>query len=313
MNFTPTEFWKNFRLGTELSISGNFIYNGIYCFDLMPHFYYEDEAFEFLYNISVGIERLQKICIVLIEHKEDTNQDEFEKSLISHNISDLHNRIAKCKRINLGKTHKKLLSLLTKFYKSSRYEMFQLQSVYERNSSQQLLVNFLEESLEIDISIEMIGCTANNERIKRFVGKSIGKFCHEYYELIKEECHRLKIYTYEIPPESKAFKIFMSEKYDFSEERIIQKEILKTLIQSEFPKIYRDYLNQYPPLHFESYSSNYYLNYLISFHKEYCIKGEVEELYSELENVKERIEHLKPIADPDISFEIDLEDNDIEE
>jgi hypothetical protein len=55
------------------------------------------------------------------------------------------------------------------------------------------------------------------------------------------------------------------------------------------------------------------LNYLISFHKEYCIKGEVEELYSELENVKERIEHLKPIADPDISFEIDLEDNDIEE
>lgn len=56
MDFTPTEFWKNFRLGTELSISGNFIYNGLYNFDLMSHFYYEDEAFEFLYNISVRIE-----------------------------------------------------------------------------------------------------------------------------------------------------------------------------------------------------------------------------------------------------------------
>jgi hypothetical protein len=278
----------------------------------MPHFYYEDEAFEFLYNISVGIERLQKICIVLIEHNEDTDQDEFERSLISHNINDLHDRIKKHKEINLGKNHKKLLSLLTKFYKSSRYEMFQLQSVYERNSSKQLLVSFLEESLDIDISIEMIGCTPNSERIKRFIGKTVGKFCHEYYELVKEECNRLKIFTYEIPYESKAFKIFMSEKYDFSEERIIQKEILKSLIQSEFPEIYRDYLNQHPPLNLESYNSNYYLNYLMSFHKEYSIKGEVEELYSELGNVKDRIEHLKPIGDPDISFEIDFDYDDEE-
>ena len=29
-DWSPTEFWKNFRLGSELSISGNFIYNGLY-------------------------------------------------------------------------------------------------------------------------------------------------------------------------------------------------------------------------------------------------------------------------------------------
>ena len=227
MSFTPSEFWKNFRLGTELSISGNFIYNGLYCFELMPHFYNEDETFEFLYNISVGIERLQKICIILIEHNEEDNQHEFQKSLISHNHSDLHARIIKNKTINLGKSHLKFLSTLTKFYKSSRYSKFQIDSVYEQNTSKTELIKFIEESLEIDISIDMMNCTENDLKIKQFIGKTIGKFCKEYYNIVKAECHKLNIYTYEIPPDSKAFKIFMSEKFDFGDEKIIQKEILK--------------------------------------------------------------------------------------
>lgn len=303
MSFTPSEFWKNFRLGTELSISGNFIYNGLYCFELMPHFYYEDEAFEFLYNISVGIERMQKICIVLLEHKDDTNQEEFEESLISHNLDDLNSRIEKHKKINFGKPHKRLLSLLTKFYKSSRYEMYQMQSVFQPNQSKYQLIRFLEESLDMEISVEMIGCTPNDERIKRFVGKTVGKFCREYYQIVIDECYRLGIFTYEIPYESKAFKIFMSKKYDFSEERIIQKEILKYLIQAELPKSFIEYLKLEPPLELDFYDTNYYLNHLLSFHKEYSIKGEIEELYADLRNTKRRLEHLKPIANPDISFE----------
>ena len=302
-DFTPTEFWKNFRLGTELSISGNFIYNGLYSFELMSHFYCEDEAFEFLYNISVGLERLQKICIILLEHKDDTNQEEFEESLISHNLDNLNTRIEKYRNINIGKNHKKLLSLLTKFYKSSRYEMYQMESVYRPNQSKLQLIKFLEESLDIKISVEMIGCTSNDERIKKYIGKTVGKFCKEYYRIVKDECYRLRIFTYEIPYESKAFKIFMSEKYDFSEEKIVQKEILKYLIQSEIPENLKEYLQEQPPLELEMYDTNYYLNRLISFHKEYSIKGEIEELYTEVENVKERFEHLKPIGNSDVSFE----------
>jgi len=303
MSFTPTEFWKNFSLGTELSISGNFIYNGLYCFELMPHLYYEDEAFEFLYNISVGIERLQKICIILLEHDDDTNQEEFEGSLISHNHNDLHTRIEKHKTINLGKPHKKLLSLLTKFYKSSRYEMYQIQSVYKPNQSKLELIKFLEESLDMEISVEMIGCTPNEPRMKKFIGKTIGKFCKEYYQIVKDECSRLNIYTYEIPYESKAFKIFMSEKYDFQEEKIIQKEILKHLIQTELPKNFNNYIKSQLPLELECYNLNDYIQYLFSFHKEYSIKGEIEELYTDLDSVKERLEYLKPIAHPDVRFE----------
>lgn len=269
----------------------------------MPHFYYEDEAFEFLYNISVGIERLQKICIILLEHNDGVNQTEFEESLISHNHDDLHTRIEKHKTLNLGKPHKRLLSLLTKFYKSSRYEMYQIQSVYKPNQSKLKLINFLEESLNMKISVEMIGCTSNEERIKKFVGKTIGKFCKEYYQIVKDECSRLRIFTYEIPYESKAFKIFMSEKYDFSDEKIIQKEILKRLIQTELPKEFKNHIKSQPPLELEFYNLNYYIQYLFSFHKEYSIKGEIDELYTDFDNIKERLEHLKPIAHPDIDFE----------
>ena len=62
-----SEYWKNFKLGKELDISGRFIYNGLQCFHHLEHFCYEEEIFEFLYNVSVGIERLLKVCVILIQ------------------------------------------------------------------------------------------------------------------------------------------------------------------------------------------------------------------------------------------------------
>lgn len=72
--------WKNFSLGKELDIAGSFIFNGLKAFDSMDNFYYEVEIFEFLYNISVGIERLAKIAVILIEHNNVQDQQEFEKA-----------------------------------------------------------------------------------------------------------------------------------------------------------------------------------------------------------------------------------------
>jgi len=50
-------------------ISGSFIFNGLKCFHEMDTLYYSDEIFEFLYNISVGLERLFKITINDITYK----------------------------------------------------------------------------------------------------------------------------------------------------------------------------------------------------------------------------------------------------
>ncbi len=126
----PHLFWKNFRLGTELQVSGSFIYNALYALENMETFYHEHECFEFLYNISVGIERLQKIAIILIEHNENKSQEEFEKSLITHNNLELLHRIKKVRKLNLGKQHNKFLALLDQFYNSARYDRYNLYSVY---------------------------------------------------------------------------------------------------------------------------------------------------------------------------------------
>lgn len=74
-----TQFWKNFSLGKELDLAGGFIYNGLRRFHEMDSLYHEAEVFELLYNLSVGIERLFKVAIVLIEHDEFVDQERFER------------------------------------------------------------------------------------------------------------------------------------------------------------------------------------------------------------------------------------------
>ena len=270
----------------------------------MPHFYYEDESFEFLYNISVGIERLQKITIVLLTHSDQINQEEFEVSLITHNHQDLNSRIEKIKDLKLGKSHYKFLDLLVHFYKTTRYGKFNLMSVYEPNQERDRLIKFIEKELNIEVSIDILGCTSNSPQIKKFIGKIVGKFCMVYYQIIKDRCRELNIYTYEVPFESKAFKVFIAEQYNFLEERIIQQEILKHLLQNDLSKGFKEYLNKLPALKLDSYDTNYYVNHLFDFHKKYDLKDELEELYiDDVKNVKERLEYLEPIGHSDASFE----------
>ncbi|WP_152286665.1 hypothetical protein [Flavicella marina] len=300
-DFSPDEFWKNFRLGTELTISGNFIYNGLHCFELMSHFYYDDESFEFLYNISVGIERLQKITLILLEHNLEIDQEEFEKSLITHNHIDIHNRIEKHINMNLGKVHLEFLNILSRFYKTSRYEKFSLKSVYKSDTSKSELINFINKNLNIKISTDFFSCTENDERIKKFIGKTIGKISTKYYNQIIESCRKLNIYTYEVSTESKAFKIFLSKEFDFINEKIIQREIIKFLLQAEQNDLNR-YLENEPSLELEYFRPNTYINYLMDYHKKTNFRGEISELYTEIDNIKKRFNHLELIGHIDIDF-----------
>jgi len=80
-----TQAWKNFNISKELSVSGAFIYSGLRRFYEMQILDNTDEIFEVLYNLSVGLERLLKIVVVLLEHNDSTDQEALEKSLITHN------------------------------------------------------------------------------------------------------------------------------------------------------------------------------------------------------------------------------------
>ncbi|WP_448607173.1 hypothetical protein [Paenimyroides ceti] len=299
---THDEIWKNFSLGTELTISGNFIFNGLQTLDLIEHLYYQDEPFEFFYNISVGIERLQKITLILKEHTKYIDQIEFEKSLITHNHSQLHSRLKKSYNINFGKNHIDFLSCLSKFYKSHRYGNFAFSNLSSNDKPNILLAEFIKKHLGVSIKMKFHDCTYLEDNVKKFISKTIGKICEEYYKLIILECDKLNLYTYEVGTHSKAFKVFISKKYDFFEEKNIQKEIIKYLVKGKLSNKFNEYLNKEPPLEFDFYDVNYLISYLMLPSKKFCVKGEVDELYSELSNAKSRINHLNLIGDRDIEF-----------
>src|SRR5699024_8247817 len=52
MQMNRSEFWKNFRLGEELDVSGTFIYNGLRRFHELRKLDYSADLFEVLYQLS---------------------------------------------------------------------------------------------------------------------------------------------------------------------------------------------------------------------------------------------------------------------
>ena len=106
-----------------------------------------DEIFEFLYNLSVGMERLLKIAVVLFEHGQSKTQEELEKSLITHNHQDLIDRIKVHVSLNLGNPHNEFLGILTNFYRSLRYDRFTLATGTRIGRERDVLCGFLSKRL----------------------------------------------------------------------------------------------------------------------------------------------------------------------
>ncbi|MEM6413315.1 MAG: hypothetical protein AAF720_01500 [Pseudomonadota bacterium] len=111
-----SEYWKNFRLGEELSISGTFIYNGLRAYHDTDQLDHPENVFEVLYNLSVGMERLLKVAVILLEHDDRHDQKKLEKSLITHNHLDLLSRVKKSHNLPFQKPHNELLALFSRFY-----------------------------------------------------------------------------------------------------------------------------------------------------------------------------------------------------
>lgn len=298
----PNFFWKNFRLGTELQVAGSFIYNAIYTLENMETFYYEEECFEFLYNLSVGLERLQKIVVILIEHDENTLQEEFEKSLITHNHLLLLNRIKKKRELNLGKIHNKFFALLDEFYNSIRYDRYLRSSVYRPAGDQKSLIKFIAEELQIEIETGLPFSTAITPRIKKFIGKVIGKIALELYELIRAEAYRLRTFTYEIAYKSKSFKIFIAKEFDFEKEKLMQREVAIFLLKKMPDDILKKFVDDIEPLDFGQLHTNKYFESMFNYHKDRQVLDEMSYLYEENEIKYKRSEEVL-ILGSDVNFD----------
>lgn len=304
----PDFYWKNFRLGTELQISGTFIYNALNFIDKLEFFHFEEDIFEISYNLSVGIERLEKIVIILIEHQATTDQIKFEKSLITHNLLELMGRIKTREKINLGKVHNKFLMLLSQFYNSHRYNRFNKKSVYEKNLDKFEFINFIKNELKIES--EKDDYIKNSSQIKNFLGKIILTISNQLYELVRKYSFKNGIFTYEIRYASKAFKIFISKSYTFEDENNFKKEILISLLNEKLGlnDEFVEYIKTIEPLILTSHNSTHYIKYLLNPDNNQNYLSEYEHLKYEKEIPKDRDEEIEPIG-IDHYLSEDLEDS----
>lgn len=299
----PDEWWKNFALGLEVDASGAFIYNGIRALEELETLNHPVDIFEILYGLSVGVERLIKVAIILKEHDQVTDVEEFEKSLISHNTIDLFDRLDASVNQSLPKMHREFLALLSKFYKTHRYGRYSLGVVPNIQQERTAFLQFIEKHLELSFpeEDELFGIP-NTDQIRKFIGKLVKKICDGVFSQVREEAYRLNIYTYEIRYDSKALKVFLGKDLDFISERIVKKELILFLMDKDVEGAHIDLLRSFEALDFDPNSVPCYIKALLNDGAVPYVEEEVDVLYSEIDNVSERLEFLSIMEDENLSF-----------
>jgi hypothetical protein len=293
-----TQAWKNFNLGQELSVSGAFIYNGLRRFHEMRVLNNTDEIFEVLYNLSVGLERLLKIAVVLLEHTDTTDQDKLEKSLITHNHLDLLQRVMKRAQLNLGSPHKEFLALLGTFYKTLRYDRFTISSVYDPDKERDELCRFLGKHLQVSLERSSSMFPIHNDvRYREFLRKLVTKISSALYDVVRTTASDLNLYTYELRDGSRAQTIFLGQA-NLPSEEVLWKELLVFFMNTKSSSALLEFLRTIAPLDFDPELANDYLE---------CFQSDIAKasivLYCELTDSGERLGIMELIGNSNVCFD----------
>ncbi len=305
MQMNQHQAWKNFNIGQELSISGAFIYNGLRRFHEMQVLDHTDEIFEFLYNLSVGLERLLKIAVVMLEHQDGSDQEALERSLITHNHLELMRRVREHCKLNLGPPHNEFLALLSTFYTSLRYDRFTLSSVYDPDRERNTLFAFLGKHLNVVIEKPSgFFATQNDDRYRKYIRKIVTKISSALFEVLRKKASELNLYTYELRHGSRAETIFLGQA-DLPAEEVLWKELLVFFMNTTSSSGYLEFLRSIEPLGFDPALSGDYLQCFQSDAAKAFVVDELDHLYSELEKPGERLEMMSVIGNPNVYFDSD--------
>lgn len=301
--------YKNFNMVNELDIAGEFIYDGIQVLNQMKSISSGASIFSFLYHVSVGIERLQKIIIVLFEDITLENYKDFEESLISHSHGYLHERISKKVNLDLNSRENEFLTLLCAFYNHSRYNRFNLNASinHEKELLEQYILKYVNEK-SISRSISSCDILVNN-KIKDLFGKVVGRISSKYYKVLRDVADEKGTYTYELRSDSKAEKIFLSnaEKESLIDLKITEtiafKELLVFMSNTKARNPFLRFFKKIPPLKFDLALVNEYLMEVSKGEMPQGLIDEVECIYEENAYGRERIEQINLIGDCYVMFE----------
>lgn len=292
-----TDFIKNFALGYELQISAKFLYDGLRDLNCINKYDDIENIFGFLYKTSVGIERLQKIAYILLKNPNQDEDKQIEEEIITHSTVKLQSELAKLTSIQLNAHQRAFLCLLSKFYKSCRYDRFNFDTALLKERT--LFIRFIESNLHKKIVLDepFVDFVTNKER--DFFGRIIKGISEKYYEIIYEQATKLNLYTYEIDSSSKGIKIFFNKnersglQSQIIDEQIAFKELLIYLINTNDKNPFIKYLKSIKSLNIDPELIQDYLVDILKGEVPQDLIEELEELYSE-NSIKcnERIEKL---------------------
>ncbi|SDJ24275.1 hypothetical protein SAMN04487760_10462 [Lachnospiraceae bacterium G41] len=307
------EFYQNFNMAIELDISGELIYNGMHEIYKINHFSNDGPTFSALYNLSMGIERLQKIVYVLWGMEEYTDETEFEKSLITHSHTGLRDKIQLLFKnqnieINFCERENDFFEIIQKFYNKARYERFNVGG--SLNEEINLLRQFAEKYELIDKEND------NNQddylvatlKMKETIGRIVGVISKKYYELIYEGSSKKFLFSYELRSDSKAQKIFLGEYSHNSlmraqlDEAIALKELLIYFRKTKDKTPFLKFVDNIDPLDFDPAMLEDYLETIIRGEVPQSLIDEVDYLYGEKGNIRERIDLVDLFAKENVLY-----------
>jgi len=309
----PTEFWKNFKLGEELSVAGTFIYNGVRRFHELRKLDHTDEIFEVLYNLSIGFERLLKIAVVMLEHRDGDDQEAFEKSLITHSHPELLRRIKKHTMVVVGTPHNDFFRLLANFYKQVRYGRFSLESVFDSRQERKELLAFLAKHLKVEFDEKSPFGIMNEDRFRKFIRQLATKIAGALFEIIKDRSRDLVLYTYELRSGSRAETVFLGD-VDIPAEEVLWKELLIFFMNTKETSGYLKFLRGINALDFDPADVGDFLDCFQSDAANALVMDSLEHQYGEMDKKSraERFQQMSIIGSPNVDFS-DLEFDDDEE
>jgi len=300
---------KNFSMVTEVSIAGDFLYDAITHLNATENLDNISGVFRFLYNASVGIERLQKALIIITECESEEHLIEFVESITTHSLTSLHQRIEKQRKIGFNSAQIGFLHLLTSFYKNHRYNRFALPN--KLNAERDALKKFLKEQGKLTAKDTPFLATYFDEDSKKFLTNLIGVIAQKYYDNLQDVCRQKNLYSYELQWDSPAAKIFRFDSKlsaQIADEKTALKELILflahiTVKKGGFPR----YLRTHKPLNLERASIPEHLHDIINGVIPQSLIDEVATIYEDRfdtnQKRKKRAEIIDPIGNPYVDWD----------
>lgn len=250
-----TEEWSgrmNWKMVHELEIAVDFLYTGMGKLHQLGDFHKESEDYAFLYHLTVGMERIQKVLIILAENINEEESRLFLKQ--KEEPIELHKRIKEQTGTAFSKEQECYLNLLSHFYQG---EIAEKQSMSSDFSKQTIITYINGQMTDVCTNIQgFLDSTNHMEEIRKELEEMNNSISIQYLLLIEKAAYQRKWYTFKqrCSIVREKYRNLLEKNQSVQDRRILERRAVLELIIYLFHhldnSVYADYLKRITPLPF---------------------------------------------------------------